>query len=162
MHFSAARRVLERHPRAVVYLASNDASVKKRAEAEFASRELVYADWGATRRGTVDGARAALADWYALGEAAVVLHTFGSSFGEEAAARTAAPSVRLKRGGHVLGADANRPHCALPLFENADAPQSGDDACFSEAGGARTCAKPLEKARCAPFEQAWGLTNVFC
>jgi len=46
VHFEAARRVLKRHPRAVVFLASNDASVKARAKREFKDSELIYADWG--------------------------------------------------------------------------------------------------------------------
>ena len=46
VHFEAARRVLKRHPRAVIFLASNDASVKARAKREFKDTELLYADWG--------------------------------------------------------------------------------------------------------------------
>ena len=41
-----------RHSRAVIFLASNDASVKARAKREFADSELIYADWGATTRAT--------------------------------------------------------------------------------------------------------------
>lgn len=162
-HFRAARDVLDAHPRAVVFLASNDETVKRDAKALFAASELVYADWSGAPRGLpTHGARAALADWLALGDAALVLHSFGSSFGEEAAARRLAPSIRVRRERHVLGVDLNRAHCHHPLFENADAPPPLEGAaCFGE-GDRAVCAPPLRKAPCAAATDAWGVANVYC
>mgnify|MGYP007125884600 CR=1 FL=1 len=64
---------------------------------------------------------AALADWLVLGDAALVLHTFGSSFGEESASRNGVPSVRLRSGGHVLGVLVLglREPCAVPCPRRA-------------------------------------------
>lgn len=163
-HFAAAQVVLAKHPRAVVFLCSNDDTVKAAAAAAFTPSQLVYADWAGAGRAVRDaGAVAALADWLVLGDAAVVLHTFGSSFGEEAAARTLAPSIRIRRGGHVLGVDMNRPHCNHPLFENADGARDAADelACFEESDAA-VCAPPLVKKPCDAAIGAWGLGAVFC
>lgn len=159
VHFEAARRLLKRHPRAVIFLASNDAAVKIRAKREFAGDELVYADWGGATRATPGaGQRAALADWLVLGDAAIVLHTFGSSFGEESAARTGAPSVRLRAGGHVLGTDVNRAYCGHIGFRAAAS--EAEEHCFEQAG-ASVCSPPLELRNCE-LEESWGLPNVFC
>ncbi len=159
VHFEAARRVLKRHPRAVIFLASNDASVKARAKREFKDSELIYADWGGTTRATPSvGQRAALADWLVLGDAALVLHTFGSSFGEESAARSGVPSVRLRSGGHVLGVDVNRDSCGHVGMRAAET--NGEEHCFEQAG-AQVCSPPLQLKPCE-MEEAWGLPDVFC
>ena len=159
VHFEAARRVLKRHPRAVIFLASNDASVKARAKREFKDSELIYADWGGTTRATPGaGQRAALADWLVLGDAALVLHTFGSSFGEESASRNGVPSVRLRSGGHVLGVDVNRDSCGHVGMRAAET--QGTEHCFEQAG-AQVCSPPLELKPCA-MEEPWGLPDVFC
>ena len=159
VHFEAARRVLKRHPRAVIFLASNDASVKARAKREFKDSELIFADWGATTRATPSvGQRAALADWLVLGDAALILHTFGSSFGEESASRNGVPSVRLRSGGHVLGVDINRDSCGNVGMRAAET--EGEHHCFDQAG-AQVCSPPLELKPCE-MEEPWGLPDVFC
>ena len=114
---------------------------------------------GATTRATPGaGQRAALADWLVLGDAALVLHTFGSSFGEESASRNGVPSVRLRSGGHVLGVDINRDSCGHVGMRAAET--EGEHHCFEQAG-AQVCSPPLELKPCA-MEEPWGLPDVFC
>ena len=114
---------------------------------------------GATTRATQGaGQRAALADWLVLGDSALIMHTFGSSFGEESASRSGVPSVRLRSGGHVLGVDINRDSCGHVGMRAAET--QGSEHCFEQAG-AQVCSPPLELKPCA-MEEAWGLPDVFC
>ena len=99
-----------------------------------------------------------MADWLVLGDAALVLHTFGSSFGEESASRNGVPSVRLRSGGHVLGVDINRDSCGHVGMRAAET--QGSEHCFEQAG-AQVCSPPLELKPCA-MEEPWGLPDVFC
>ena len=123
------------------------------------SRETAMLRAGATTRATPGaGQRAALADWLVLGDSALVLHTFGSSFGEESAARSGVPSVRLRSGGHVLGVDVNRDSCGHVGMRAAET--QGSEHCFEQAG-AQVCSPPLELKPCG-LEEAWGLPDVFC
>ena len=88
----------------------------------------------------------------------MVLHTFGSSFGEESASRNGVPSVRLRSGGHVLGVDINKDSCGHVGMRAAET--EGEHHCFDQAG-AQVCSPPLELKPCA-MEEAWGLPDVFC
>ena len=182
LHLDAARAALARHPRALLFVCSNDERVKHEAVRRFGADVAVAVDNSrfqrADARDNRDGVRAALLDWLTLGDAALVLHTFGSSFGEEAAAIKGMPSIRLRSGGHVLGVDSSRPYCNHPLFENADVQAAhtseGADGefdaarplrCYAEAaaqGGADVCTRPLRRSKCHTAIAAWGIPDVYC
>lgn len=53
----------------------------------------------------------ALVDFIMLSESSLIVHGYGSSFGEEAAAVNMIPSVRIRVGGHVYGIDLNKQFC---------------------------------------------------
>lgn len=154
MHFVAAERVLAQRPGAKLFVASNDLNVKRAALRRFGDRALVAI--GPTTRDK-HGVYAALVDLAVLSRASLILHTFGSSFGEEAAAATNTPSVRLRRHGHVVGVDLDKPNCHHPLFHNLHSKRQ--PACYAE-GGRRVCAPPLTLAPCrdVPELDAYCLT----
>lgn len=154
MHFAAAEQVLAHRPNAKLFVASNDPDVKRAALRRFGDRALVAI--GPTSRDK-HGIYAALLDLAILSRASLILHTFGSSFGEEAAAATNTPSVRLRRDGHVVGVDLDKPNCHHPLFHNLHS--NRPPACYAE-GGRRVCAPPLTLAPCrdVPGLDAYCLT----
>ena len=161
VHFEAARRVLKRHPRAVIFLASNDASVKARAKREFKDSELIFADWGRRHEGDAEawGSAPRWRTGWCWGMLPWCCTPSGSSFGEEeSASRIGVPSVRLRSGGHVLGVDINRDNCGHVGMRAAET--DGEEHCFDQAG-AQVCSPPLELKPCG-LEEPWGLPDVFC
>jgi len=119
-------QILERFPRAKFYLASNSNDVKK-AFLDRYSSDVVYTinvdNDLAKDRASAAGLRLALLDWWALGHAALVVHSFGSSFAEEAAGLHGPPTVRVRQGGNFMGPDLDMPFCNNHVLGNAIAEQ---------------------------------------
>jgi hypothetical protein len=120
----------------------------------------------------------ALLDFALLSRCALLVHSFGSSFGEEAAVVRLAPSVRLRVGGHILGADLSAPHCNNAVFENglavvpealaqlsgaANLTEVTAHTCLEKSGErGSTCNSVVTRSPCEKFIQAWGISYVFC
>lgn len=163
LHLDAAASVLSKHAGARIFVASNDPNAKLQALARFNDRAVTLSH--DLHRDSPAGVRAAFLEWLILAECALVLHTFGSSFGEEAAVLRLAPSVRIRQGGHLLGLDVSRGgSCNHPLFQNADDRQQRALRCYHDPRPShrQVCAAPLMRQRCDSFEHAWGLSDVFC
>lgn len=163
LHLDTAASVLSKHAGARVFIASNDANAKLQALARFSDRAVTLSH--DLHRDSPAGVRAAFLEWLILAECALVLHTFGSSFGEEAAVLRLAPSVRIRQGGHLLGLDLSRGgSCNHPLFQNADDRHQRALRCYHDPrlSHRQVCAAPLTRQRCDAFERAWGLSDVFC
>ena len=53
----------------------------------------------------------AMVDFVLLASCSFVIHSFGSSFGEEASAARTLPSLRIRRGGNIYGVDTDMEYC---------------------------------------------------
>ena len=162
LHVDAAKQLLTRHPRAYVFVCSNDLATAETVVNALKPR--AFSIHHVHNRNSLDGVLAGLLDFLVLAESTLILHTFGSSFGEEAAAVRGVPSIRIRSQGHLLGVDLNRPFCHHPLFENSDSSSSSlREACFTDPShGREICARPMVRAPCNAVLQAWGVRDVYC
>lgn len=180
----AIAAALRAHPRAAVFVAGN-ADAAKRALVEgvaadalaagrpLAADRLVALDnGGSDGRADANGVRRALTEWLLLGEASLVVHSFGSSYGEEAAALHLRPSVRVRAGGNIYGPDLSFPECNHLQFKNhatARAVEAGTGAvgkdgvfCYKdEARLADVCTPALRVVPCDRAIGAWGM-DAWC
>lgn len=118
--FVQVMSALLRHiPTVHFFVASNYEGAKGELVGMFGAHRASSIDnRGFSNRSSVDGVKRALVDFIVLGHCALVVHGFGSSFGEEAAAIHLVPTLRLRIGGHIYGADVSFPFCNNAIFEN--------------------------------------------
>ena len=98
----------------------------------------------------------------------LILHSFGSSFGEEAASVNMVPSVRLRSGGSIGGVDLERVFCGNNQLINlrgvrVQGEEGGEgEVCFEDGTGKQVCQRKIQKVKCAGVEEQWGLVDVYC
>lgn len=175
--FETALSELRQHldQRVHFFIASNSEEAKNRLVGLFGGAACTsvnnspYASSGGAMVNRTDprAVQRALLDLVLLSRSALLVHSFGSSFGEEAAAVHLAPSVRLRVGGHILGAELSAPHCNNAVFENglavARAARATARTCSEESGEAGSvCTSIVIRSPCERFIQAWGVSDVFC
>ena len=99
-----------------------------------------------------------------LSRTALILHSFGSSFGEEAATIRGVPSVRIREGGSIYGVDVRHSHCNHPQLQNIAAANAGDEEqfCFQDGLQREVCQPKLKKKLCKMVDEAWGLDDAYC
>ncbi|GMI10850.1 hypothetical protein TrLO_g15790 [Triparma laevis f. longispina] len=116
---------------------------------------------GLMERDNVTGVREALLDFALLSETRIIVHSFGSSFGEEAATINMLPSVRVRLGGSIYGVDINLPGCNHPQIMNEEKVGQGEKVCFHD-GSKDVCNNKLLKKYCAFVGNEWGFRDVYC
>jgi hypothetical protein len=97
------------------------------------------------------------------------LHSsFGSSFGEEAAAVRQIESIRIRKGGNISGISLNLSKCnnnqLLAIEEAARIEEVGDDdevRCYRDGRGKLSCMPELTKLPCEGLVEKWGIT-AYC
>ncbi len=150
--------VLRRHPGAKFYIASNNDEVKRNMTSEFPG--IAYAaTFETTERTILRGVEAALVDFTVLAGSNLVIHTFGSSFGEEASSVYSIPSVRIRSGGNIYGVDSSLPFCNNPqllAFGSAE-----EKVCFVDGRNRNVCQPKLLKKRCIKATDEWGV-DCYC
>jgi hypothetical protein len=170
------------------FIASNSEDAKNHlvgmfgADACTALNNAAYAPSGSTMANRTDtrAVQRGLLDLVLLSRSALVVHSFGSSFGEEAAVAHLVPSVRLRVGGHLFGVDLSMPHCNNAVFENgfkvaqeitrfqqeADSDRtmaSATDACLKDdCGSGVVRASVVTRSPCEQVVRSWGISGVFC
>ena len=123
-------------------------------------------------RDTPDGVRRALLEFLLLSGAVLILHSYGSSFGEEAAAVHGVPSVRVRKGGHIYGTDLSMAQCNQPQLINAarlrEAAAAQNESaismkCYRDPSRPdEVCTPRITKSLCGGMIEAWGVPNVYC
>ena len=141
----------------------------------------------AQARTTARGMQRALVDFLILARSALLVHSYGSSFGEEAAAVHETVSIRIRVGGNILGADASSRFCNNALIENARSEENQQHTdmgmnCFVEEGSSHQYCTPLvrvltlfllcidtafvwlqvSRTLCHRMEISWGISDVYC
>ena len=167
--------VASNSPSAKSYLASSfPADVVYTVDFESSSSPLPDSDADAddssrlpSSRDSLAGVLFALVDFAVLSKTALVLHSFGSSFGEEAAAVRPSQSVRVRRGGDIYGVDAAFEDCNNNQLLSERANRRQDEGtklskCFTDGLGKNLCMPILEKNKCKAMEENWGLSSVYC
>ena len=141
------------------------------------SGSLVTVDDGAGAlrgvRGSPAGMQLALAEWILLSRTSLVIHTHGSTFGQEAALIDARPSLRVASGKAVLVEPV--PHarfCGDLVLERSEGggiktecvafSGVGIDGELPEKPEVRCHETAVLRKRCDRATQGWGVTNVFC
>lgn len=176
------QHILQRRPDTHFFVASNSPAVKQQLFGLFPGRVTsVSNEGGYAERGTVEGVQRAVVDWALLTDAKLLVHSFGSSFAEEAAGATLAPSVRMRAGGHVYGVDLEFPTCNNALLEHQyrvtgrrrAALEAGyrfevdDQGCYKDAsfkhGEDVRCGSVATRRPCEKFhDSGWGVPGVYC
>jgi hypothetical protein len=164
------RALLARDPGLNFFVASNSAAAKSALVDAFPADvvyTLSYNRAGSSdliSRSEVSSIQLAAIDFFVLAASDFIVHSFGSSFGEEAAVVNLLPSVRIREGGDIYGVDTNLPSCnnnqliSLRILEEAAA----EKVCYEDGTGRRICQPKLQKNLCSSVMAEWGLGNVYC
>ncbi|GMI49299.1 hypothetical protein TrCOL_g5200 [Triparma columacea] len=108
-------------------------------------------------------------DWVVLGKCGMIVHSFGSSFGEEAAVVGLRDSLRIRKGGNIVGVDTSREFCGNPQVEvdfvkrnTAEGDKEGLLRCYVDGRGREVCSPKLRKRKCGEFTDKWGVEDAYC
>ncbi|GMH83402.1 hypothetical protein TrVE_jg1031 [Triparma verrucosa] len=147
-------------------LFSNSKVIKKRIVDTFPKNTVYALNYDDDKEGLMDRAstrsvQEALVDFVLLSETDFVVHSFGSSFGEEAATINMLPSVRVRLGGSIYGVDVQLEGCNHPQIMNEVGVGQGGEVCFFD-GSKEVCNNKLLKKYCAFVGEEWGLRDVYC
>jgi hypothetical protein len=98
-----------------------------------------------------------------------LLSSFGSSFGEEAAVVGLRDSLRIRKGGNIVGVDTSREFCGNPQVEvdfvkrnTAEGDKEGLLRCYVDGRGREVCSPKLRKRKCVEFTDKWGVEDAYC
>ena len=169
LHVMADRMkdVLKRRREILFYVASNDVDSKLSLFDAKYCVSLRVDDAGMTR-GAVWGIQVALAEFILLSRSELVMHTFGSSFAQEAAFFGRAPELQVRgTGGNIYQSNrASDPFCGQLsmrgkelnsknqfLIKTNASPNSQE-----EVGTTTT----IDLYLCEKFQQEWGVEGTFC
>jgi hypothetical protein len=95
------------------FVASNSAEAKRALCEEFPSAIFLS---GEHRRDSVDGMKLALVEWIMLSRSALLLHTYGSTFAEQAAMVRGVPIVGIWEGRLLQHTSVDLPHCGSQQY----------------------------------------------
>jgi hypothetical protein len=186
--FADAMTALISHiPTVHFFVASNSESAKGKLVEVFGKERVSSINNSAfSNRSSAVGVKRALVDFVLLSQSVLVVHGYGSSFGEEAAAVNLSPALRLRIGGHVYGVDVSFPFCNNAVFENGyNAAQrswakfagtsstslnvpdkSTEEVCYRDASFEgerdRICTATAQRSPCLFFQRGWGIPGVYC
>ena len=101
-----------------------------------------------------------------------VVHSFASSFGEEAAAVRNVPSMKIRKGGNIGGIDLENTEaeCGNNQLLNLRKKKKkrkgtlvgeGEVVCFVDGTGKEVCQSKITKKRCVHLEK-WGINDAYC
>jgi len=116
----AMQQMLDRYPRIKFYVASNSKAAKQALVGHFSNDVVIAVDFPmrTLTRDSRIGIQIALLEWMVLAHTAIILHSFGSSYAEEAAQLHLIPTIRIRKGGNVMGPDLTLPFCNNHVIGN--------------------------------------------
>jgi len=125
------------------------------------------------RRDNREGVVWGLVEWIVLGKTKIILHSFGSSFGEESSAINLTPSVRMRLGGNIYGVDLGMEDCNHPQLQNIRVRRGGgggegggggggEEICYVDGKDRMVCQPKLIKKLCSEVKERWGIEDVYC
>jgi hypothetical protein len=157
------------------FIASNDQSTKdffiEHFPAAVALSGAPTVDESLHSRSLPESVRFAFVEWLLLSRASLILHTYGSSFAEEAAARNRVPLVGVWSGINILHHYDALPHCGYSQFMRAYA-QQGWDGFLTEELHYSTTTHEDERERTVtgrsflvlpcPMLSDWDIPDLYC
>jgi hypothetical protein len=149
------------------FIASNSDNIKDQILSQFPDAMALT---GPVSRDLPDGVQFALIEWLLLSRSQLVLHTYGSSFAEEAAAVRAVPLVGIWEGYPILHHYIPLPFCGHQQYMRAYAKQ-GWHGSFTEPGSKNS--KKADDGRavssvsfvvidCVNHLTDWGINGLLC
>lgn len=148
------------------YICSNNQTVKMAFLRYFP--DAVVLD-GPLYRNNTEDIQFALTEWLLLRHSSLLLHTYGSSFAEEAASASKLTSgtalVGLWRGINILHKHASLPHCGNPLFFEAYGNDQGEIMSYTEDVKSKirqVQGKLLNLKPCQGILDDWKIPNLHC
>jgi len=158
-------------PTALFFVASNSAMAKRTLVDAF-PKGVVFtlnhaaAEGDLSSRSDVTAVQLALIDFVVLARAELIVHSFGSSFGEEAAAVEGVASVRVRVGGDIWGVDVSKTQCNNPQLIALRGGETigetmGEKVCFVDGLGREVCQPKLEMEWCGVANERFGLKEVY-
>ena len=99
-------------------------------------------------RSSPSSVQLAMVDFLLLTSCSFIIHSFGSSFGEEASAARMLPSLRIRKGGNIYGADVGMEFCnnlQIASMRGGDGGGDEDRQCYVDGLG-------RERLECARSE----------
>ena len=148
------------------YICSNNQTVKMTFLHYFP--DAIVLDGPLYRNSTGD-IQFALMEWLLLSHSSLLLHTYGSSFAEEAAAasklNTGTPLVGLWRGINVLHKHSSSHHCGNNLYFEAYNHDQEDSVWYTEnikSKVRKVEGKLLSLRPCQDILSDWKIPNLYC
>ena len=160
---SAMSEILTKHPKGTVrfLVMSNDARIKKEVLSRF--DDSVVAITGELERGSLQGMEFAALEFFALAQADLIIHTYGSTFAEEAARIRNVPLVGIWNQARIFSQDPRLVGCGIMQYvnvvrETAPIPYSYTEGTTDHRG----VDDPYYLMSSCPFLSEWGLRNLYC
>lgn len=156
--FESAMRSVEDYfgsNRVRFFIASNNPDAKVYLRDRFTSSVALMGDFS---RSTSDGIKFALMEWLILAESSMIIHTFGSTFAEEAAQKHLIPVFGIYNDHIIRHSDVTILLCGHQLFIAAYGITHNPGAYIETgAGGRKIQSAQIQLIDCNPDINYWGL-----
>lgn len=139
---------------------SNNLSVKQDILSKFG--ESVVAINGPLDRTTREGMDFAVLEFFALARSDLVIHTYGSTFAEEAVAMRGVPLVGIWNSASIFAQDARLAHCGHMQFMNLASQNSIPFTYTEGTKDQRSLDQPYYPIFKCPMLSEWGIKDLFC
>jgi hypothetical protein len=133
-------------------VASNFPDAKTHMQHRFKDSIAIFGD---ERRNSVEGVQFALLEFLLLSRTALLIHTLGSTFAEEAAQVNLRPLVGIFAGRLLRHTDINLINCGNQHF-------SGYPPSTSRQERKEEIPRKMSFLDCGDFLGSWGLSDVMC
>ena len=160
---SAMSEILAKHPNGTVrfLVMSNSAIIKQEVLSRF--DDSVVTITGELERGSQEGMEFAALEFFALARTDLILHTYGSTFAEEAAQIRNVPLVGIWNKARIYSQDPRLAGCGLMQYVNAVGEMSPIPYTYTEGTrDQRGVDDPYYEISPCPFLPEWGLRDLHC
>ena len=140
---------------------SNSLAVKERMLSRFGDSVVVMN--GDLERSSSSGMDFAAAEFFALAQSDLVVHTYGSTFAEEAVQISGSPLVGIWNSASIYAQDTRLAHCGHMQFMNLASSSQAIPMSYTEGTtDRRNLDNPYYPIFTCPFLSEWGLKDVYC
>jgi hypothetical protein len=156
------RQIMPKQPHARFLFVSNDADAKEHMISTFGDQVVILR--GSLSRSDVAGMQFALLEWLFLAESDLIVHTYGSSFAQEAAQVHGATLVGLWHHVKIYSRHPKLKYCGIPHYMKKLSDQgTGTKRAYSEGTVDNRVIDDeyYELKPCTMIDQ-WGLQDLWC
>ena len=152
--------LLTAKPHIRFFFASNDVDAKEDILNIFQDKVVILR--GSDSRSSVEGIQFALLEWLTLSRAQLVLHTYGSSFGQEAAQVHGAALVGIWHQYKVYSRNGLLNYCGIPNFMKKYTNFGVSKAYMEGTVDRRVIDDQYFRIKSCTSMDQWGMSEVYC